>query len=324
VPPFPHVDKTHFRYFQPDDAAAIHRIIHACQFVDGIDPLSTLESLPTLQEVVDYFDSLPHENILIAEKDGQVVGYNRINWWTESDGITLYLHLGRLLPDYRQQGLGTAFLHWSEAVIRELAEEHQSKAVYGSNASSTEIDATKLLRDNGYQAVFTLAQMVYEPLATVETMALPDGVRVTAAEAEQAETLWLALRAAWDEKPAWGMPAVEREEAISEIRESIMKNGHLWKIVWEGDKVAAQVWCSIKEYGGRKAGFLDEVHTVPEFRRRGMAQLAINRALLMFREMGAQEGRLHTDDNNSRGAKSLYEKVGFKTLKTFPRYRKDV
>jgi mycothiol synthase len=324
MPPFPKLENLTFRPYRPEDAQAIYDIFHGCREADKIDPYSTLESLPKLESIANYFINFAAENMLIAEKDSKVVGYKAIEWWTEADGITLYLHFGQVLPEYRPDGIEQAFLSWAEARIRELAVEHQSKAVYGANASSTEVEYTKILLDNGYQAVFTLAQMAYRDLESLEELFLPEGVRVSSAEPEQAETLWLALRAAWDDNLPWGVPAVEKEAGVAELRESIEKTGDSWKVVWVGDKVAAQVWCSFRDYEGKKVGFLDEVHTVPEFRRRGLAQLAINRALLMFHEMGAFEGRLHTDYNNSRGAKTLYEKVGFQTLKTFPRYRKDV
>jgi mycothiol synthase len=324
MPPFPEIENIIFRLFRPDDTEAIHEVFHGCKDVDKTDPYSTLESLPSLQEVLDEFGNWPPENFLVAQADGRVIGYKGITWWTESDGVTLYLHFGRTLPQYRSREFAEAFLNWSEERIRELALEHQSKAIYGANASSTEPDYTKLLLDNGYQVVFTLAQMAYQKLDTLEEMPLPEGVRVSSAKPEQAETLWLALRAAWDDELPWGVPAVEREAGIADLRASIEKTGNFWKIVWVGDKVAAQVWCSFREYEGKKVGFLDEVHTVPEFRRRGLAALAVNRTLLSFRENGAFEGRLHTDDNNRRGAKTLYEKLGFQTLKTFPRYRKDV
>lgn len=122
---------------------------------DRVDPLSTLESIPSKNDLVKTLDDNncePSKDILIVEMNGEVIGYCKIGWWTESDGVWLYLHNGFLVPNWRGKGIGTAMLHWSQKRIGEIADNHQinGKGMFGSNATTTEIEKTKLLLDDGY------------------------------------------------------------------------------------------------------------------------------------------------------------------------------
>jgi len=308
--------------YQSDrDFEAIYNIIHGCKDADYIDPYSTLENLPSLQEVQEGFaDTDPH-NAVIVEKNGQPIAYNRIIWWTEADGLTLYLHLGQVLPEFRGQGIGSALLHWSETRIREMAVEHGGEAMFAANASSTENDATRLLLDNGYQAAFSLAQMEYLISDDLHAIPVPMEIEIRAPHPNDATKMWQARVKAYTEIPLVGTSAPDESE-VDELREEIEKVGQWWRIVWVGDEIAAQIWCDIADYEDSKTGMMNEVHTVPEFQHRGIGRLLMIHTLLMFKEANVGRIRLHTLEDNRRGAKTFYEKMGFKTVKTFPRYRK--
>ncbi len=53
--------------------------------------------------------ALANPDLLLATVHDQVIGYNHVLWrWTEITGIRVYLHLGYLLPAWRNQGIGQA------------------------------------------------------------------------------------------------------------------------------------------------------------------------------------------------------------------------
>ncbi len=314
---------TIFRPLQGDrDIEAICNIIHGCEDVDQIDPYSTLEKLPSLETIQSDFANTDPRNAIIVELKGKPVGYNRIIWWAEAGDLILYLHLGRVLPEFRGRGIGTSLLGWSEARIRELAAEHGGQAMFGANASSTEKDATDLLHHNGYQSVFSLVQMEYLIPEDLRTIPTPSDIEIRPPEPADAAKMWRARRAAYSDVPLAGIPMSDEESEIGELRNAIEETGHLWRIAWSGDSIASEIWCSISNYKGSKTGSLDEVHTVPQFQWKGIGRALMNQVLLMFKQMDVSRVRLHTMDDNRRGAKTFYEKIGFRTIKTFPRYRK--
>ncbi|MDL1926513.1 GNAT family N-acetyltransferase, partial [Anaerolineae bacterium AMX1] len=65
----------------------------------------------------------PYRDMLMAEVDGQMVGYNRVFWEHQEDGARLYVVFGFLLPEWRRKGLGSSMLALGEARLREIAAE---------------------------------------------------------------------------------------------------------------------------------------------------------------------------------------------------------
>jgi ribosomal protein S18 acetylase RimI-like enzyme len=307
-----------------DDALELFALFEAAKVEDQIDPYSTLEGLPTsvsqMQEWIANFVPGTH---IAAVINGQVVGYNHIIWWTEADGTTLYLHLGRVHPRYRGMEIGSALLEWSEKRIRELAaEQGVPKPMFGANASSTEVTATQLLLDHNYQVVWNLSQMEFAQFDELAPSTLPDALEIRTAKPDEAETLWRAELEAWVHDNSFGRPTHDEAE-ILELRSNIERSGQYWKIAWDGERVAAQVWCSLHDFDdGTRVMHIDEVHTLPPYRRRGIARALLVEALRQCEALKVNFARLHTDANNGRGAKSLYTQIGFRELKTFPRYRK--
>src|SRR5690349_5650622 len=89
----------------PSDLPGLVAVHVGSAQADGIDPLSSMESTPTLDEMRTRFAPSstfdPGTDALIVEMAGQVIGYSRVTWWTERDGVWLYLTTGRLMPAWR-------------------------------------------------------------------------------------------------------------------------------------------------------------------------------------------------------------------------------
>lgn len=58
------------------------------------------------------------------------------------------------------------------------------------------------------------------------------------------------------------------------------------------------------------------------YRRKGLARALIARALHALRDQGATAARLHTLAGNVHDSPRVYESIGFRLLKRYPRYRK--
>ncbi len=82
------------------------------------------------------------DNWCLVEASGATVACCTVTSWTEGDGTTVYLSLGWVLPDWRNQGIGTSLLRWAEDRARTLAalQPNTGKAELAGNASETETD----------------------------------------------------------------------------------------------------------------------------------------------------------------------------------------
>ena len=319
LPSLPSLPEITFRHLSgPDDAPAYVSLVEACREIDAIDPLSTLEEIPGVEDMRAAFADRDPQNVLFALDGDEMIAALRLSWWTEADGTWLYLHLGRVVPEWRDHGLGTALLHWAEERICTLANEHstQGRAVLGANASSTEATATELLLNEGYQCVHVNAQMDFTDFVQLTEPSLPAKIERRAVQPDQVRLIWESIARFWA-GTAWGS-SIPSEEKYQEFLHQPDLDLPLWQVAWDRDQPVGMVLGRIS----KGCGYIDEVSVDGAYRRQGIAQALMLYALAGLRERGVQRVRLHTDANNRHGARSLYEKIGFSVVKEFPRYRK--
>ena len=73
---------------------------------------------------------------------------------------------------------------------------------------------------------------------------------------------------------------------------------------------------------GVRRGWLHQVFTRRQWRRRGVARATIARSLVNFRDRGMEEAALGVDAENPLGAFGLYESLGFGVTDRFTALRK--
>ncbi len=308
------------------DADALYAVRAGCAARDQIDPLSTLEGVPSREQIAEMLSNAVTEHRqdcwLVAQVDGQVIGYIRIINWREADGMWVYLAPGWVLPQWRDHGIGTALLRWTEERIRRLAavEHPNEKAEFAGNASSTEPEAAALLQHEGYYVGYTALELRLDASTPLPALtALPAGIEVRPAQPDHHALIAASIDEAYRNEYAAGRFG-EDFDPVSYAADlgSSRHDPSLWQIAWEGDQIAGQVLTVIER--GRAEMF--EVSVRPAWRRRGLARALLLRALHGLRGRGVGEMRLHTNDEFPTRAQDLYRSVGFRLLKEFPRYRK--
>ena len=303
------------------DAAALFRVHEQCATQDQTDWLSSPEHPPTREDLAGRLAQAVQEgnasNWLLASIEDTIIGYSRIVWWTETDGMWVYLTVGWVVPLWRGQGIGTAMLHWAETRIQELAAAHptQGQWEYASNATNTEFEATDLLRANGYYAAYTVLDMELTDFSLAPEPGLPAGLELRPLTPPHYHAVWNSIQASYAKGRYAENATEERFRAYFEA------SGHepaLWQVAWDGEEVAGQVLCKIE----RGRGEVYEVSVRPQWRRRGLARGLLAYGLRALQEKGISIVRLHTVSEFPTQAKNLYGSVGFGVRKAFPRYRK--
>ena len=332
LPDAPAIAGLSFRHIRGvQDADAVYAIHLGRKEHDQVDPLSTLESLPSREQILATFSQMVAENrsdrSLIAQVDERVVGYSRITSWPEGDKTWVYLTLGWILPEWRGRGIGTAMLHWLEARIRQLAAADGARASpnekceFAANASSTEREATALLLNEGYYVGYTLLEMGLDASTLAPTHSLPAGIKVQPVLPEQYALIATSVREAYQNEYKGGRFNEESDLDAAAYAAELSQPKHdptLWQVAWDGNQVAGQVLAVVEQ--GRAEVF--EVSVRPAWRRRGLGHALVSRAVHGLRAHGVDVIRLHTNANFPTRAKDLYQSVGFRVLKEFPRYRK--
>ena len=77
---------------------------------------------------------------------------------------------------------------------------------------------------------------------------------------------------------------------------------------------------AVLEATGVREAFVGKVGTVPEHRRKGLADVLLRTALVHYRAEGYQRAALDVDSENPTGALGLYERAGFRTDRRWTNY----
>jgi mycothiol synthase len=318
----PAIPGLHFRHVDDErDAVALFRVHEECMEHDRVDRLSSIEHTPTQQGIARRLRDAQQQgctaNWLVAQIDEEVIGYSRIEWWTETDDLWVYLTLGWVTPQWRGRGIGGAMLHWAESRIQVLASKHPTHGrwEYASNATNTEIEATALLQENGYYAAYTVLDMELTDFSRVPEPHLPPGLELRPLTPEHYRAVWDSIQASYEKGRYSEDPTEERFRAYFD---SSKHDPALWQVAWDGGEVAGQVLCRIE----RGRGEAYEVSVRPQWRRRGVARGLLAFGLRALQQRGIATVRLHTVAEFPTQAKNLYGSVGFHVRKAFPRYRK--
>jgi mycothiol synthase len=306
------------------EAPALLGVHEACFQADQINLQSPEEYRPNLQWYANELANTDLEDWIVAVLNDQVVAYGHTMWnWQERDATEVYLQLGWVMPDFRGQGIGSALLSHLEQRCQEKAKAqgHSANLEIAANASDSEIAARELLLQNNYFVAFTMLEMRLSSDTILESpLPLVAGYEIRSVQPVHHLAIWQCVGDAYDTRN------IDNPRFAEAIRKEDFKpyfsgDSSLWFVAWElqSERIAGQVLCRLLEDG---AAEVFEVSIGAGHRRKGIAKNLLLQALHELRARGATTITLGTRQENSTQAWRLYEQVGFRTVKTFPRWRK--
>jgi ribosomal protein S18 acetylase RimI-like enzyme len=266
-------------------------------------------------------------DLLFVEVDGKPIAYSRVFWDRLEEGIRVYTSFGFMLPEWRRKGIGTAMMLSNEARLCEIAADHpeDEPRFYQTWASETEESTHALAKSQGYKPIrygFEMKRDLSEPLPEAP---MPEGLEVRPVEDDQIRTIFDAANEAF--RDHWGYREDSWEEFQGWMKDPTF-NPEIWKIAWDGDRVAGIVMNFVNENENeeynRKRGYTENISVGRPWRKRGLAKSLIVQSMQMFKEMGFTETALGVDAENTSGALHLYKGLGYKVTKKATTYRKEM
>lgn len=299
-------------------------VIEGSKHVDQVERTDSLEDVQRNYSHLTNCD--PYTDMLFAEMNGEVIGYQRVWWDKLNDGLTFtYSCVGFLLPEWRRKGIGTAMFQYAEDRMRQIAAAHTGPEtkVFSMWANGTAEGWVALLESQGYTATryfFEMTRDINEPLADAP---LPAGLQVRPVTEADYRAVYEAHTEAF--RDHWGFNEQSFEEFMRWSEEPDF-NPNLWKVAWDGDQIAGQVLNFVNsaeniEYQ-RKRGYTEAISVRRPWRKRGLARSLVIQSIAMFKEMGMTETALGVDAENPSGALSLYQGLGYKEVRRNMIYRK--
>ncbi len=322
----PNIEGLRFRkYAGESDFPNMLRILEVVNDADHEDRVVTLDDLK--HDYSHLTNSDPDQDMIFAEINGETIAYSRVEWWQEDNpNHRIYSQFVNILPKWRFQGIERAMIHWCEGRLREIAETHpqDSRRFFQTYSSGYKSEFNELLETLHYTPARFFIEMS-RSLENIPIAELPDGLDVRPADEKDIRQIWDASVDAF--RDHWGYTIPTEEDFIS-YKESKYYQPELWQVAWDGNEVVSSVMNFVEhDYNkkfNKKCGWTENISTRKEWRCRGIAKALIVRSMHMFKDKGFTEVALGVDTNNPNGALRLYQKLGYKKVKTFITYRKEM
>lgn len=317
-----------FRHFRgPSDYPHMVAVIMASVEADQIEHVETVEKTANTYEHLSNSD--PYQDMIIAEIDGEVIGYSRGEWFEEADPRAyMYIFNGFLAPAWRRKGIGRVMLLWMESRLRQIAAGHPADQpkFFEAFVSQHEVGRAALLEKEGYRPIRYFFEMVRRSLEDIPDFPLPDGLEVRPVLPEHYRLIWDSANEAFQDH--WGFAPPTEQHYQEWLGNTTIFQPDIWQIAWDQqtNQIAGQVRTFIdhaqNEKINRKRGYTEFISVRRPWRRRGLARALIVRSLQAQKEQGMTESALNVDSENLSGALHIYEDCGFRVVKQNTIYRK--
>lgn len=298
------------------------QITRQCFQAADIDWIITADDIRRQNDHLDNFSA--QDDIVLVGNEERLVAFALAFWYREMRGDVILRQLVRVLPEWRGFGIEEALLAWAEEhLLGKPIGAIEGDLYLASSAISTEEDRIEQLKANDYKPARYFFEMVRPLDEPIPDHPLPEGLEVRPVLPEHYRQIFKASDEAFQDH--WGHVPLT-ENMIREWMDSPEFQPELWQVAWEGDEVCGMVLNYIRhdenERFNRKRGYTEDISVRRPWRRRGLASALLARSLKLLKELGMLEAGLGVDTENLSGALQLYERLGFKRIRTMTQFRK--
>lgn len=267
----------------------------------------------------------PSTDVVVAERDGVIIGYGRAAWSQEAEGPRKYEVLVFADPRGTGRDAFEALFDALEARVRVIAAGHPTGAkVFETFGGDLAPERDRLLLERGYTAVRHEFVMVRPTLDDLPDAPLPDGLEIRQVRPEHLPAIWSAHVEAMRDGRGFTEPDDAKYQQF--LTDPVTSDATLWRVAWDGDQVAGQVRSFINPEENRRRGTLrghtEFISVRRPWRRRGLARALIAASFPLLRARGMTEATLGVDTENPSGALRVYESCGFRSVSRETVYRK--
>ena len=260
----------------------------------------------------------------VAERDGEAVGYVRVEWHDLEDGDRLFDATTAIDPEAWGLGVADTLLDWAEARIRAIARTLPAdrRTWYGNEVFEGDTELEVAMERRGYETVRWGAEMLRPDLEAIGDVPIAAGYAVRTPEAAELPSVFEMMVVAFREH--WGEYDAGDQRYDAWVDDPRFRRD-LVVVAWDASEPAACVSNVLTSAAdGSVRGLLDSVATHPDHRRRGLAKATITESLRRLRAAGATSAYLGVDTDNHNRAVELYEQCGFRVVSSITTWRRQL
>jgi len=304
--------KPFLRAAQIEDLESIAALLTA---VFGCDGIPIVQTAVELEEEFVAPSCTIENDVKVVELEGKLIGVTYTYFLpSESKEERCYI-FGGVLPEFRQQGIGTELMTW--------AVQHGESLLHGTGRMLPKYLRTDVSQQNE-SAVRLFAKFGMKPVRFEEDMIrelnnLPEVnvnqkyviVQWDSARNEEAR---IVKNLAFQDH--WGSTPNSSELWLQMVNGSTARLDHSFFAVNQQQEIVGLLLThrfeSDDELLGKKIGWIDKLATLAEHRKQSIAKNLITRAWHSYAKDGFTHAALTVDTENPTGAYGLYASLGFK------------
>lgn len=269
---------------------------------------------------------LARDSRLVLTPEGLPVGY--VDLWATAPYVRQYAW-GRVHPEYRGRGIGTALLQWVEAAARmRLAQAPDgARVVLVQSTVTTDLAAQALFEAQGFVRTRYFSRMAIELDAPLPEPVLPAGILIRPyVHGVEELALIRAISAAF--KDHWGYVERPEEENVRQWMHHINHDPHfdpsLWFVAVAGEEIAGMVLCHSHLTEDPEMGWVGTLGVLRPWRQRGLGLALLQHAFRELQQRGRRRAGLGVDAQSLTGATRLYERAGMKVVRQYVNFEKEL
>jgi mycothiol synthase len=300
-------------YRKAADHPAMAEMITRWYRASGIDEITTAQDLDHNYAHLEHCDP-DTDMVMVETTGGRLVGYTRTDWEQVVEGPRKYAVFAKIDPDWRETDLPLALLRAGRDHARAIADTHDVDCtkVFEGWVSEREPGFVKAYEALGFTPVTYGATMVRPHLDDIPDAPLPDDLEIRPVQESHLRAIWEADKEAFRDHWGYSEPS---EEDYRRFLEFPHRDESLWKVAWDGDRVAGQVRSFINADEnaelGLHRGWTEFISTHRDWRNKGVARVLICASLRELKERGMTDAALGVHTENPTGAFQLYESLGY-------------
>jgi mycothiol synthase len=308
----------------PDDYEVLAAVFEACMPVDGFEQPRSAEFY---QQNYAAYGMHPEEIGFVAEADGHGIAY--VVGCDDGDSEDLgqrRFHVGLVRPDWRRRGVGAELLRRIQGRLLDVLPTGGGRASFITDVLGTQEGTRELFEGHGYHAARYSFGMVRPNLDDLPSVELPAGISSHPAREDEVSRIFWAMDEAMREEPGWTPFDDDKVEAAA--AHPLFGQRDIWQVAWDGDVPVGGVlgWIDDveNEQQHRRRGYTEGIWVRRPWRGCGIASALIARNMHELRRRGMTEAALSVDADNPTGALHLYERHGFRRVRTGVRYARPI
>lgn len=263
---------------------------------------------------------------VVLSQGGKLVGYADV--WALADVPVHPWVWGRVHPDYKGLGIGSYLLNWGENRARQVIDQvpPEARVTFRSGVWDGHEPSNDLLLDYGMELIRHSFQMRIHLDTPPPSPEFPEGIRVRTFQPEDAEAVYLADEAAFEDH--FGFVPQSFETGFEKFKHFFLDNEDfepkLWFLAMDGDEIAGICLCRKHSWEDENMGWVSSLGVLRPWRQRGLGLALLLHSFGAYWERGKQSVGLGVDAQNLTGALRLYKKAGMHVHRQYNLYEKEL